>query len=91
MGRSGIANSLHTVKEQELVPGSPAVASNWAITLKTRQAQAKPGTTWKRKHVGAILGAEVVVCRSSLSDDEIMYSTYSLTEGYTTCSDSARP
>ena len=43
MGRSGIANSLHTVKAQELVPGSPAVASNWAITLKTRQALSQ---TW---------------------------------------------
>ena len=92
MGRSGAANSLHTLQAQELVPGSPDCGlPSGAITLKVGQAQVKPEATWKRNYVDAMLGAEIVVCRSSLSGDEIMYSTYSLTEGCAACSNSARP
>ncbi len=37
----------------------------------------KPETTWKRIPVGAMLGAEVVVRRASLSGDEILFSMVS--------------
>ena len=65
MGRNGTANDLHTLQGQELVPGSPDCGlPSGAITLKVGQAQVKPEASWKQKPVGAMLGAEVVVCRS---------------------------